>query len=55
MYSINRNVIGKRVNYLGLKGEVFLRKKDKHTHIALDDAMEQGKLFINMMKEHLSK
>lgn len=24
-----------------------------HTHIALDDAIEQGQLFINMLKEHL--
>ena len=25
----------------------------KHTHVALDDAREQGLLFINMRKEHL--
>lgn len=25
---------------------------DKHTHNALDDALEQGKLFINMLKEN---
>lgn len=24
----------------------------KHTHVAVDDAIEQGELFINMMKEH---
>lgn len=28
--------------------------KDKHTHVAVEDALAQGKLFINMMKEHLS-
>jgi DNA polymerase III alpha subunit (gram-positive type) len=27
--------------------------KDKHTHVALDDAIEQGKLFINILKENL--
>lgn len=26
--------------------------KDKHTHVAVDDAIEQGKLFINMLKEN---
>lgn len=26
-----------------------------HTHVALDDAYEQGDLFINMMKENLDK
>lgn len=26
--------------------------EDKHTHIALDDAVEQGKLFCNMLKEN---
>jgi hypothetical protein len=26
--------------------------KDNHTHIAVDDAIEQGKLFINMLKEN---
>ena len=26
--------------------------KDKHTHIAVDDAIEQGKLFINILKEN---
>jgi 3' exoribonuclease, RNase T-like len=26
---------------------------DKHTHHALDDAIEQGKLFINMLKENI--
>lgn len=26
--------------------------KDKHTHVALDDAIEQGKLFINILKEN---
>lgn len=25
---------------------------DKHTHVALDDAIEQGKLFCNMLKEN---
>jgi DNA polymerase III alpha subunit (gram-positive type) len=25
---------------------------DKHTHIAVEDAIEQGKLFINMLKEN---
>jgi hypothetical protein len=29
--------------------------KDKHTHIAVDDAIEQGKLFCNILKEHLAK
>lgn len=29
-------------------------KKFKHTHKALDDAMEQGLLFINMRKEHMA-
>jgi len=28
---------------------------DPHTHIAVEDAIEQGKLFINMLKENLSK
>lgn len=27
--------------------------KDKHTHVAVDDAIEQGKLFINMLKENI--
>jgi hypothetical protein len=27
--------------------------KDPHTHVAVQDAIEQGKLFINMMKENL--
>ncbi len=26
--------------------------KTKHTHVALDDAVEQGELFCNMLKEH---
>ena len=26
-----------------------------HTHVALDDAREQGLLFINMLKEHLAE
>jgi hypothetical protein len=26
--------------------------KDKHTHVAVDDAVEQGKLFMNMLKEN---
>lgn len=25
---------------------------DAHTHVALDDCIEQGKLFINILKEH---
>lgn len=25
---------------------------DKHTHVAVDDAIEQGKLFINILKEN---
>jgi hypothetical protein len=25
---------------------------DKHTHVAVEDAIEQGKLFINMLKEN---
>ena len=29
--------------------------KEKHTHVAIEDAIEQGKLFINMLKENLSK
>lgn len=29
--------------------------KEKHTHIAVDDAIEQGKLFINILKENFSK
>lgn len=29
--------------------------ESKHTHIALDDAIEQGELFINMLKENLNK
>lgn len=28
--------------------------ENKHTHVSLDDAIEQGKLFINIMKEHIS-
>lgn len=28
---------------------------DKHTHISVDDAIEQGKLFINMYKENNNK
>lgn len=28
---------------------------NKHTHIALDDAIEQGELFINMFKENMRK
>lgn len=27
--------------------------EEKHTHIALDDAIEQGKLFINILKENI--
>jgi hypothetical protein len=27
--------------------------KDKHTHLAVDDAIEQGKLYMNMLKENL--
>lgn len=27
--------------------------EDKHTHISVDDAIEQGKLFINMLKENV--
>lgn len=27
--------------------------KNKHTHVALDDAIEQGELFINMLQENL--
>lgn len=27
--------------------------EEKHTHIALDDAIEQGKLFMNILKENL--
>ncbi len=27
--------------------------KDPHTHVAVDDAIEQGKLFINMLKSNL--
>ena len=27
----------------------------KHTHVALDDAIEQGELFCNMLKEHREK
>jgi DNA polymerase III alpha subunit (gram-positive type) len=27
--------------------------EEKHSHIALDDAIEQGKLFINILKENL--
>ena len=26
---------------------------DPHTHVAVDDAIEQGKLFCNILKEHL--
>jgi hypothetical protein len=26
-----------------------------HTHVALDDAIEQGALFCNMLKEHLAR
>ena len=29
--------------------------KDPHTHIAVEDAIEQGKLFINMMQEHTNE
>ena len=29
--------------------------KAPHTHVALDDAREQGLLFINMLKEHLAR
>ena len=28
--------------------------KDPHTHIAVDDAVEQGKLFCNMLQENLT-
>lgn len=28
--------------------------KSKHTHIALDDAIEQGELFVNILKENLN-
>lgn len=27
--------------------------KNKHTHVAIDDAIEQGELFINILKENL--
>jgi hypothetical protein len=27
----------------------------KHNHIAIDDAIEQGELFCNMMKENLEQ
>lgn len=26
--------------------------KSRHTHIAIDDAIEQGELFINILREH---
>jgi len=29
--------------------------EDKHTHVAVDDAIEQGKLFCNILKENLAK
>jgi hypothetical protein len=29
--------------------------KEKHTHVAVQDAIEQGELFINMLKENLKK
>ena len=29
--------------------------KNKHTHIALDDAIEQGEMFLKMYKENLSE
>jgi DNA polymerase III alpha subunit (gram-positive type) len=29
--------------------------KEKHTHVAVDDAIEQGKLFCNMLKENTTK
>ncbi|MEZ4308431.1 MAG: hypothetical protein R3F14_10345 [Polyangiaceae bacterium] len=29
--------------------------KSPHTHVALDDALEQGHLFVTMLQENLSK
>lgn len=29
--------------------------KAKHTHIAIDDAIEQGELFMNILREHLER
>lgn len=31
----------------------WFEKTEKHTHVALDDAKEQGLLFLNMMQENL--
>jgi DNA polymerase III alpha subunit (gram-positive type) len=33
----------------------WLPRKERHTHVALDDAREQGKLFLNIRKEMLQR
>lgn len=54
------SVIDMRSYFMGMKGSLFMQtlKKDwpvhwhddyPHTHIALDDALEQGALFCNML------
>ena len=33
----------------------WFSESNKHTHVALDDAIEQGELFINILKENLNE
>ncbi|MBM4200239.1 MAG: exonuclease [Gammaproteobacteria bacterium] len=56
---IRSYAMGMRRKPFGRSGKNYLPKRwisaSAHTHIALDDAREQGELFMNMFKENAAK
>ncbi len=56
---IRSYAMGMRRKPFGKSGKSYLPKRwlseQPHSHIALDDAREQGEIFINMLRENIGK